>query len=339
MAVIDNDIYTPAELTGMARGELELASENSLARWLPNVETDDIVVAFRVNADGVLEEADYRAYDAEPTFGADEDEGEEIILRLPAISRQYTLSEYRQLRARNAGQGAMERAAQRAMRRAVGAVGNTANRQRATVLLTGAATSTRGLRFNDDFGRDPRLTTATPDPWTDTSVDRLSQLAVLRDLYVQVTGETLGQEIAPGATVMTRNTFSLFARGDQFQSQINDGITRPAGDAEVRQIAEAFGLPEFYTVGDIPDGVVLFLPAPGETTAEEAGPLGATYWGRTLVADEPEWGIEEDEQPGIVAAVLKETGIPPIKFVTADSISLPVALNANLSLAATVTED
>jgi len=78
------------------------------------------------------------------------------------------------------------------------------------------------------------------------------------------------------------------------------------------------------------------LPAPGAPNAGEAGPLGATYWGRTLASSEPEWEIEEEDQAGIICGVFTAQGVPPIKFVVGDSISLPVALNANRSLAAKI---
>ena len=61
--------------------------------------------------------------------------------------------------------------------------------------------------------------------------------------------------------------------------------------------------------------------------------LGATFWGQTLAASEPEYEIQESEQPGVVAAAFANEGIPPIKHTFVDSLTLPVLANANRSMA------
>lgn len=339
MVAIDNDLFPAAELTGMARAEAELLDSSGLARWLPNVAVDDIAVTFTVGADGLVDEATYRAYDAEPDFGKGDEEAEELMVKLPAISRQATISEYQALRARNAGEAVLRQKIESTMRTVVRSIVLRANSQRANVLVTGKASSTGKFRFLDDFGRDAALTTAVENAWTDTSVSRLADLELLRDLYVAKQLEHYGQEEEPGALAITRTGLAMLMRGDEFRSAVNlntnPGLTRPPTPADVYGFLAAYGLPPVEVVTGIPDDTMLLLPAPGATEATEAGPLGATYWGRTLASSEPEWEIEEEDQAGIVCGVFTAQGVPPIKFVVGDSISLPVAVNANKSLAAT----
>ena len=341
MAALDNDLFPAVELTGMARAEAELVDSSGLARWLPNVPVDDIAVTFMVDADGLVDEATYRAYDAEPDFGKGDEEAEELMVKLPAISRQQTISEYQQLRARNAGDAVLRSKVESTMRTVIRSIVMRANSQRANVLVTGKASSTGKFRFLDDFGRDAALTTAVDTPWTDTSVSRLASLETLRDLYASKQLEHYGTEAEPGSIVVTRTGLSLLMRGDEFRTVINAaagaaGLTRPPTQADVVGILTAYGLPPIEVVTGIPDNTLLMLPAPGPTEATEPSPLGATYWGRTLASTEPDWDIEEEDQAGIVCGVFTAQGVPPIKFVVGDSISLPVAINANRSLAATI---
>lgn len=331
MVAIDNELYPAAELTGMARGEAELLEEDSLARWLPNVEVDDIAVTFIATETGLVDEATYRAYDAEPDFGRGDEGGEEVLVKLPAISRQQTISEYQALRARNAGEEVLRRKIEQTMRLVVRSIVARANSQRANVLVTGRASNAGKFRFDDDFGRDPALTTVAPSPWSTTSVSRLAYLETLRDLYVSKNNDT-----EPGAIAVTRAGFSALVRGDEFRHQLVNNTTRPPTDDEVNGMVQAYGLPPIYRVKGIPDDTLLMLPEPGATSADEAAPLGATFWGRTLAASEADWELDEEEQPGIIVGVFTAKGVPPIKFVVGDSISLPVAANANLSLAAKI---
>ena len=78
------------------------------------------------------------------------------------------------------------------------------------------------------------------------------------------------------------------------------------------------------------------LPAPVSPDAVDSTDLGATVWGRTLTSTEADWGIEDVEQPGIVAGVYRNPKPPMIAEVISDAIGLPVLANANLSMAATV---
>ena len=92
------DIIDPVEATGTARAELEAyeQSKGTLARWLPNVEVDDIYVELVVGPNGLVDEALYRAFDAEPEIGRSAP-GEVIVVKLPALSRNEPIDERTQL--------------------------------------------------------------------------------------------------------------------------------------------------------------------------------------------------------------------------------------------------
>lgn len=332
-----DEVVDAATLTGWARAEQELADADALARFVPNLYHDDINVAFTVGADGLLYDAAYRAYDAEPEMSGGEQE-EEVVLRLPAVSNKEKITEYRQLRVRSANGPGMENAIRRTMRRTVRRVSNTTDRQRAVVLVTGRATvNQRNFRFDDNFGRHPDLTATAPTLWTDTSADRLSQLKAFRDVQED------HSEGTAGVIVMDRDAFAAFSAGDQFQQQLTNGASRPMSDDEIRSFAVAAGLPpiEVYNRRTpngpiLPSGTVLLLPAPVDPNDPDATDLGATFWGTPLSSFEEQYEIPDGERPGIVAIAEKSPSVPHIAQVTADSISLPVLAHPNLSAALTV---
>lgn len=326
-----DEVIDAVTLTGYARAEQELADADSLARFLPNDTVEDIAVEFEVGANGLLHDAAYRAYDAEPEISGGE-QAEKAMIRLPAVSNKEPLSEYAQLRLRGS-EGALERAIRRSMQRTVRRVANTTDRQRATVLVTGRATvNQRNFRFDDNFGRHPDLTATAPALWSSTAADRLSHLKTFRDVYETHAGGS------PGAIVMDRNAFAAFSAGDQFQIQLVGGASRPMSDEEIRSFAVAAGLPpiEVYNrrtpAGPIlPSGTVLFLPAPGDPNSPEDTELGATIWGTPLSSMEDQYEIPDAERPGIIAIAERATSVPHVAQVTADAINLPVLANANLS--------
>ena len=103
MAVLWTDIVNPAELTGYARASLNdyEARQGSLARWLPNREVQDVVARFVAGGAGLVEEARYRAYDAEPEVGRTPGR-KRVTIELPAVSQEIPVTEYQQLRERGA---------------------------------------------------------------------------------------------------------------------------------------------------------------------------------------------------------------------------------------------
>lgn len=331
------DLIDPATLTGYARRSLEEyeAEKGTLARWLPNREVADIVVRFVAGQSGLVEEATYRAYDAE--LGVTKGEPKKrTTLELPAVGTTIPVTEYEQLRNRNARDEAIEKSILATTRRVVHAVADRVERLRGVVLATGVATIAE-IAGADSFGRSVSHDVTAGSLWASGSVDRLAYLETLRQQYIATNG------VEPGSMVMSSKVFTALASGDQFRIQLNNGASRPATEADVRGIVEGAGLPPIVKYDRrtksgkvLDDTKLLLLPAPVETDAWEDTELGATFWGQTLTSTDERYGIEDSEQPGIVAGVYRGEKPPMIAEVISDAIALPVLANADLSLAAKV---
>lgn len=331
------DIIDPAQASSFVRRDLSEyeAAKGTLARFLPNRQTADISVRFLAGQAGLVEEARYRAFDAEPEFGK-QPRGKRITIDLPALSQQGIISERDQLRLRNASDDVRERILLDSLRNAVRGVADRVERQRGQVLVTGQATIDQD-NYADvaNYGRDAAFSVTAPTLWSSPTADRLAHLETWVDYYQAQNGD------APGVILAGRRVARALANGEQFATQLINGGQRRATLGDVQAFLGAAGMPtvEIYDRSTsagrvIPDDVLILLPAAVETDGENE--LGATFWGQTLAASEPSWEIAESEQPGIVAAAFTNEGIPPIRHTFVDSISLPVLGNANLAMVAKV---
>lgn len=331
------DLVDPATLTGYIRRSLEEyeQSRGTLARFLPNREVADIVVRFFAGEAGLVEEAQFRAFDAEIEKGARVPR-KRTILELAAVGQEIPISEYEQLRTRNAPDAQLEASILATARRVVQAVADRVERLRGIVLATGKATIPE-LGADDAFGRKAEHDVTAASLWTASNVDRLAYLQALREIYIDTNG------VEPGAMLMSSKVFTALGSGDQFRVQLNNGASRASTEGDLRDIVTGAGLPQIVKYdrrtksGPVLDQTkILLLPAPVETNAWEDTELGATFWGQTLTSTDERYGIEESEQPGIVAGVYRGEKPPMIAEVISDAIALPVLANANLSLAAKV---
>lgn len=335
--VLWTDVIDPATLTGYARISLEEyeRAKGTLARWLPNREVADIVVRFIAGNAGLVEEARYRAYDAEIEIGKGEPK-KRTVLELPAVGQDIPVSEYEQLRNRRAPEEAVEKSILATTRRVVAAVSDRVERLRGIVIGTGVATIPE-IGAADSFGRSVSHDVTAGTLWTASNVDRLAYLELLRQQYITTNG------VEPGALVMSSRVFTALAAGDQFRTQLVNGASRPATESDVRGVVEGAGLPPITkydrrtkTGKVLDDSKLFFLPAAVETNDWEGTELGATFWGQTLTSTDERYGIEDSEQPGIVVGAYRGEKPPLIAEVIADAIALPVLANADLSLAAKV---
>lgn len=342
------DIIDPATLTGYARDSLANyeARKGTLARWLPNREVLDTVVRFVQGQSGLVPIAQFRAYDAEPSVGT-APSGKRVTLELPAIGQTIPVSEYRQLRVRNASDDAILNEILKTTEVVVAAVSDAIERLRGIVISTGKATinptnfggAVEGFSSEDDFGRSAGHSVSAGSAWTSASVSRLADLQTWFDVYVAANG------VEPGSMLMSTRVARALAAGNEFQTQLINGAARPATRGEVNAVLEGAGLPQIITydrrvrVGNtatkvLPDDRLFLLPAPVDTDGESE--LGATFWGETLTATDAGWGIEPGETPGIVAGTYRGEKPPLIAEVISDAIALPVLANADLSFSADV---
>lgn len=333
------DIIDPATLTGYVRASLAdyEAQKGSLAEYLPNRTVNDTVVRFTVGDNGFVEEAQYRAFDAEPAIGK-APKGKRVTIELPAIGRNEPITEYNQLRGRNASDASVEGYILNAADRAVRSVVDRTVRMRGHVLVHGKAViDQENYVSEDDFGRDPALTITAPNLWNATGADPIGDLKLWRDLYEEKNG------VEPGSILLSRQVMTALANSAQFQVTTAGGGSRPATEADVAAIIEANGLPPVTVYSRrtfsgvvIPADRLLFLPAPVGVDDYMGTQLGGTWWGQTLTSEDPNWEIADEERPGIVVGAYRNPKPPMIAEVISDAISLPVLANANLSLAAKV---
>lgn len=336
MPVLWTDVISPADLTGYVRESLAAieARKGTLARFLPNRDVADVSVRFRAGSTGLVPEAKFRAYDAEPDVAAPL-EGKRVTIELPAVGQNIPVSEYGQLRIRNASDDAVRSKILETADAVTSAISDRVERLRGTVLQTGKATIADGkFSTDDDFGRDAGLTATAGTLWSGAGSDPLNDLATWVDLYIAKNG------VGPGALVTSQRVLRQLAKHAAFQVVLNGGGTRPASISDVQAILAGYGLPEVVTYDRrtsagrvVADDRLLLLPAPVETDDWMGTELGATFWGQTLTATDAAWGIKDAEQPGIVAGVYRNPKPPMIAEVISDAIALPVLANANLSAA------
>lgn len=333
------DLIDPAELTGYARESMAdyEQRQGSLAQWLPNREIADIVARFRTGRNGLVEEALWRAYDAETEIGKRQP-GARKIIEIPALGLKIPVSEYEQLRTRNADDESMRNEILRTADAVVRGVADAVERLRGVVLTTGRATvDQENFQIDDAFGRSASHDVTASNLWTDASVSRLADLQAWVDVYTDSNG------VEPGAIVGSNRAIRALAQGEEFATQLLNGGSRPATEGDVQAVISGAGLPPLVKYNRrtasgrvLPDDRLFLLPAPVGPDQYQATELGATFWGQTLTSQEPEYGLAPSEQPGVVVGTYKNSKPPVIAEVISDAIALPVLANADLSFVAKV---
>lgn len=339
------DLIDPVEATGIARDEQYLVEQRNggtLARFLPNVFVDSDHVKFYPGSTGLVDAARYRAFNAPPEIGKGQG-AKASTIDLPAISRNEPVDELTQKELARLSDDRVRKSIESAIRRNVQAISMRQERARGLVIDAGSlVVNEDNFLINDIFGRDASLSVAagTGNWWADAAVDRLTALSTWQDVYA-----SFNNGDAPGRMVFgSRAAFNAYAAGNQFKTNVGTAASRPPLRTEVEAYTSSAGLPDFevYERSISLDGTltkvldpkkVYFLPAPVATDDENGSLLGATYWGRTVSAGFESWGIEPDEQPGIVCGVFREEKVGSSVEVQGDSIGEPVAANPNASMA------
>lgn len=339
------DYIPPAELTGYVREALADQQRNrfTLSRFLPNRTVDDLLYRFTAGGEGLAEAATFRTYDAESGIGKRVG-ARRVTGELPPISRKIRLGEYDRLRQRNAGNDAVVDGLLTDAERMTRAVAARLELARGDALANGSVTiAENGVVATVDFGRDASHSVAAATAWTTTATAAaLTELVAWYDVYVATNGS------APGAILTSTRVARLMQRNKEIIDAVagaNEGRTR-VNREELNALLESEGLPPIVTNDEqvsvdgvttrvIADDRLIFLPAPGDSDDPESTDLGATLLGTTAESLDPDYGIEDGEQPGIVAGVY-DTKDPVALWTKAAAIGLPVLANPNLTLAADV---
>lgn len=346
MLLTSNYVY-PSEITGYVREALADFNINqfTLSRWLPNENVDDIEYRVAAGGTGLADAATYRAWDAESAIGRRQPLSS-ISGALPPISLKARLGEYDRLRLMKVTDQRLRDALFNDGKKLTRDAAARVELARGQTLVTGT-TPIAELGTTVDWGRSGAHSVTASTLWTDPAADMLSMLMSWRDTYLATNG------VDPGALVGSRRVWNLMLRNQSVRNQVFPGANQPSivTQASLNAMLEAEGLPPFYmyqaqvnvngtATKPVADNVLLLLPPAVDGNAEDAGPiedtqLGGVFWGKTAESMDPRYGIEEDDQPGIVAGEYTEED-PIGVWTKVAGIALPVMPNPNLSFAATV---
>ena len=337
------DIIDPVEATAAARVELaEYERQNSLAKYLPTIGVDGDTVEVFSTDDGLVSEANFRAWNAPPEIGETQALTSTIV-KLPAISRNEPIDEKTQRALKRLSEDRVKRSIEAAIRRNVWATGDALERTRGALIQTGKVANPwqKNFKLNEDFGRDAALTldAGVSGYWSNADVDRIGQLQDWIALWKKY---NTGQEL--GAILVSDQSFAGYARGKQFATLLPNGGSRTASKQDVMDISSAEGFAPFDIYnrstksGRVLDPKYIYLmPAPVAPDGDTPSLLGATYTGETLTADAAGFESVADGDPrGMVCGVYKEDRIPYTVEVMSDAVALPVAQKANAVLAVKV---
>ena len=352
---MNSDMWTelvePVELTGYARARLEdyeRQQNGSLAKFLPNEFLNDIVARFTVGGTGLQPVAEFLSYDAETPL-ASLPGAQRVTIELPKLGLKMRVSEYEQLRARgNLANVVLRTSVERITERLTDAISDRLEYERGYAIENASLLidDETGFKQTGDWERDPAhevdANSDTPQAayWNETGSDPIENLIAWKEQYIATNG------FAPGAILTSTHVLTILQRHASLRVLASSlaGAPQIVTINEVNGALAAYGLPPIQvydrqvnfrgTVVKVLSPEYLFmLPSPGGTVGGVK--LGATYFGTTLEASEPEYGIEALERPGIVVGTWK-TRDPIAVWVHSAAIGLAVLGDANLTLRAQV---
>ena len=353
MAKVNRDFLEPDVAVAIARQELALFDANdtnSLARYLPSLEVDDIEYEIEVNGeDNNITAANWRMFNGNTTsekWG----EGQKSRGRLMPLSRNYTLDEETRLRMRNDSKNAIRLESERLVRRAVRSIALEVNHQRANAISNAAVDihGSGGLRQRVEFGRDAEFDTVAPILFSETSADPLAQIEAWTEQYEEKNG------FRPETVLMSNEVRRIISTHPTVvRNATRDELAERANASELARLFAEYNLPEILPLptskvkkDNLETGEteyrplfdkdsLLFLPRGGNAIDPQSSVFGRTMWGRTLSADTEDFGLGGGDLAGVVAAVIEE-GWPSHLEIIADAIAMPVVFNPNFSLKAKV---
>lgn len=331
------DAISPLELTILARKTIHDREngQNTLANYLPNRTVNDLYARFVAGDNGLVQAAEFRAFDAETPIGGSRG-GKEVIVPLPAVGKKVRVSEWDRLKLRNTLSDEATRNSLAAVAVDVArAVADRMELMRGQVLATGKAVLAENqLIVDTDFGRTDELNITPSVKWNEHSTATpLADLEAAVEKYVEINGQR------PAKLLLSSKALSALKLNAQVRSTATSTTTPMVSSAYVRELFASHDLPEVEVYDRqvnvagqrrrvIDDKVALLLP-------ESDGELGHTYWGTTLESTDPRYAISEQDRPGIVVGAYAEDD-PMAMWVRANAIGLPVLGDANLVAALNV---
>lgn len=341
MATLYTETITPQELTGFARAAQEdiESKQGTLARWLPNTSVNDVVVRTVVGKDGAGQLAQYRSFDAETPVGAG-GQAERKIFELLPLGLKERIGEYDQLRARGGDGAAIALGGiEAATIRTVRAISDRLEVARGQALETGGLSiNENGLVQTPSFGRPAGNTVTAATLWNTSGAKVLDDLQTWDEAYSDA-----NDGASVGAHVVSRKILSAMLKDEGLRALVRGNSTAdaPISVDSLNAVLAAYSLAPIVVYDRkvkgqrvTSDNKVFLLP---EAVDPNSGSniLGATFYGPTLEAMEPEYGIGAGDQPGIAVGAYK-TKDPIGLWVHSNAIALPVLVNPVASMVATV---
>lgn len=329
------DLIDPVELTEFARVAADDfdAQVQSLARFLPNRPVNDIMYAYDKGLDLLVDEAQFRTFDAEAQLGR-RPSGSRISGSILPISRKIPLSEYAQLRLRNATNDVMVNQAFADAARLARGIAARAERARAQLLETGKVTiAENGVTTEYDSGRDGTLTITTlssNDRWSAyTTADPIGDVLGWSDLIYNLEG------IRPNRLLVSSTVMAHLQQCDTVRGAFV-AVASAAPRMSIAAVQEAFlALVNIAVeVYQAPAGMTATLDAKKVTLLADNIQLGNTLYGIPVEATEPDYSALSS-QPGVVAGTWREHD-PSVPWTKAAALLLPVLSAPDCTLNAQV---
>lgn len=333
------DLIAPAELTGFARAAQEDVerAKGSLAQFLPNTAVPDVVVRTIVSVDGNGSLAQYRSFDAETPIGSGGVATRKVFELLP-LGLKERVSEYDQLRARGSeGAALVLGGVEKAVVRVANAVVDRLEIARGQAIDSGGLTiNENGVVQSITFGRPGGNTVTAATLWSGAAKP-LDDLIAWGDVYASG-----NQGNQPGAIVTSRRVVAALQRNADIRGLVatTGGTPGIVSLDALNAVLAAYGVPPIIIYDRkirgnavLPDNKLYLLPSPVDPNGTNE--LGATFYGQTLEAGEPEYGIGPADQPGLVVGAWK-TKDPISAWVHSNAIALPILVNPVASMVATV---
>lgn len=331
--ILTSDYVPPVELTGFIRTALFdfPANQHILAQWLPNVTLDDNEYRYLKGQQGLAEASVFRSWDAESRIGRREGISQ-VMGELPPISEKMVLSEFALQRMRHLADEQLRPFIERDALRIARNIAARLELARSEALFSGQLViNENGVQQTVSFGRSGSHSVTVSTAWTDhTNATPLDDIDSALQTYVDDRGEL------PAVILTNRTIQANFRACDQVKKSAMPLVTSgpTITPNQMNDLMDSLGYPPFLlddakvkVAGSAtritPADKILFLPAAGPTTSQEAGAVGATFLGRTVESDDPDYALAEGEQPGIVAANYLSSD-PRRLWTHAVAIALPV---------------
>ena len=329
------DGLDPVELTLATRLEVadfDETSPGTLSEFFPVVEIDDIHYSYNRGIDTLVDEAMYRAFDAESQIGRRPGTSE-VSGKLLPISRKIPLSEYDRLR-RNGNSDAIVDAIFADAARLGRGVFARLIRARASLLLTGKVQlNENGVVSTYNSGRHASLTVgAVSTLWSD--YDDSTPISDVLAWKALIAGRTQG--IQPNRLLVTETVMTHLQQVDEVRGafvSVDSVGPRVTRDAVVDAFLQMAGV-----------RLEVFVPPPGMTPTPWAEnmvvllrddvPFGTTTLGTPLEATRPDYA-SLGNLPGVVAGGWEEDD-PMTAWTHAVAIGLPLLGVPDLTLSAQV---